>query len=332
MASTLTYSLRLALVATLLHAVSVHALEPDLGAPLVSRNLDPVIGNLGVPTLGRATDLTAGEWRGTWGLHWASHSHRETAGEALREYDGETLRQDVYLAVGLGRGVTASVNIPWVRHTGGTLDPLIEGWHSFWGMPNGSRDDQPDDRLLFSLDGDGGFLLDSDVSGLGDIELAVSVDLLSLTDDASLAGFVQYKVATGDEDDFTGTGDDAIALGVRYSNSACLWEALSCHGQFGIVDVGDLQQGPAPSSTVLFGGVSLAWIPHPRVALIAQLEVQEQPYGAGPLEDVGTPVLGTLGMRWRPINGWDLEMQFSEDLNVGSAPDVTFRFAVSRRW
>lgn len=307
------------------------AAESSLADPLQSRNLAPLQANLGVPLMRAARGLEPGEWAISGGLHWASHSLFERSQGETLEYDGETRRLDLTLAAGLGRNVTVSANLPWVQQRGGNLDSLIDGWHGFWGMPDGARDEQPRDRLLFALDAAPGFVLDDDVAGIGDAELGLDWRFRANASSAWSA-FAQYKPGTGEAQDFSGSGDDGYALGLRFSSRACLWSALSCHLQAGIAAVGDIELVDDARTRVAFAGLSLALTITPTVAIVGQLELQENPFDSGILEAIGTPVLGTLGLRWLPAPGWQLEGQFSEDLNVGTAPDVTFRFALGRSW
>ena len=43
----------------------------------------------------------------------------------------------------------------------------------------------------------------------------------------------------------------------------------------------------------------------------------------------GAPLFGALGLRWTP-GAWQLEALFTEDLKVGSAPDVSFQLGIRR--
>ena len=113
--------------------------EDALRAPVASRNLAPVYGSLGIPPMQDAAGLAAGDWTAGWSLYWASHAVRERAGDVMLEFDGETQRHDFRVQVGVGNAITLTVNVPWVRHSGGSLDALIDGWHAFWGMPDGPR-------------------------------------------------------------------------------------------------------------------------------------------------------------------------------------------------
>jgi hypothetical protein len=306
-------------------------------APVASRNTAPIYANLGIPTQRDAGSLGAGAWQLGWQLHWASHSVRERSGELALEMDGETRRHDLSLRLGLGRGVTVEATVPWIRHEGGSLDSLIEGWHELWGLPNGARDDQPDDVLRFAYNGPRGFLLNSEASGVGDIELGIAWTMGTIAG-ADWASFAQVKLATGDAEVFTGSGGTAYAAGMRASLHACGDRRLSCHVQLGYALTGDIAFAPDADEGSWFAGLSLAWALGEHWALIGQLDAQAEIFAGDPLATAGAPVWGTLGARWTPAGRgdnpgkWAFEAHFSEDLAVGAAPDITFLLSASRRF
>ena len=303
----------------------------DILAPVASRNLSPLYANLGIPALREAGALPAGSMSLSWGLHWASHAVRERGGARLLELDGETRRHDITLRAGVGHGVTLELNLPLVQHGGGRLDGLIDDWHAFWGMPDGPRAQQPEDRLFFAYAAPRGFLLDDGVAGIGDAEIGIAAELVS-TPLLELAAFATGKLATGDESDFTGTGDAAYAAGIRFNLRQCLFERLRCQGQFGLADVGDIAYAPEADRRALFASLSLSWQVASTLAIVAQLDGHEAVYRGEPLAANGAPVWGTLGLRWAPAPRWRLDALFSEDLAVGAAPDITFLLGVSRQF
>ena len=305
--------------------------EAALRAPVASRNLDPRYASLGIPPAQDARGLAAGEWSLRWSLHWASHSLQERAGPATLEFDGETQRQDLAFTAGIGRGITLTLNLPWVRHSGGALDALIDDWHALWGMPDGPRTRQPRDRLRFALAGAPGFLLEDSGSGAGDLELQAAAEVLQ-RQRWSLALFLHGKFDTGKADDFTGSDHRAVSAGARFSSGHCLWAALSCHAQLGVGAVATPPWGAAREERVIFASASLAWAMRPDLALVAQLDAHESPYADSPLDANGAPLWATLGLRWAPGEDWAVDLHFAEDIAVGSAPDITFFLSLSRRF
>ena len=94
------------------------------------------------------------------------------------------------------------LEVPWLEHSGGDLDSLIDDWHDLWGMSDGGRSDVPDDLLDYRYaTRDGGFGLQDDASGLGDISVSVNYAFYR-HDKAAASLALGYKFGTGDEDDF----------------------------------------------------------------------------------------------------------------------------------
>jgi hypothetical protein len=275
-----------------------------------------------------ARELQAGELRVAWQLHWASHARSEAGGRL--EFDGETRRHDLRLAWSFAPRWTVQASVPWIDHSGGRLDALIDGWHDVWGLPDGPRAMQPRDRLRFAYAGAPGFRLEDDRSGWGDAELDLDWQVYE-RDGSAVTLFGHGKLATGRVDDFTGTGERAIGVGLRASVDACFATRLSCHGQLGLIDIGRSPIAQQADERIAFGGLSLAWRFSDRLAFTAQVDVQEKVYRQAPLDASGAPVWGTVGLRWRLAPAWMADVHIGEDLAVGSAPDVTFMFAVSRR-
>ncbi|WOJ95232.1 DUF3187 family protein [Congregibacter variabilis] len=303
--------------------------DSALGAPVASRNLSPLYANLGIPVMTSAEPLERGAFDLQWTLHWASHSVFERENNEFLSLDGETRRQDLRVQAGLGKGIMLSLNVPYISHSGGQLDTFIDDWHAFWGMPDGPRALQPTDNLGFSYSGSPGFELNSTRSGIGDIEIAASLALVA-TEQWTVGVFAQYKFATGSVIDFSGSGEDGVSLGARWSRQSCMFAQLSCHLQGGLSEVGENAFDPNADTWVPFAGVSLGWQLGDSLALVAQLDAHDAVYQAKVLSANGVAVWGTLGLRWTPVNRWIIDAQFLEDLAVGTAPDISFRLALSR--
>ena len=300
--------------------------------PLVLRNLSPLYANLGVPVMAAAQIDAVGRWRSSLQLQLASHTRREQDSENLLELDGETRRVDLGLSYSPGERLRLSLNLPWINHAGGHLDALIDGWHDVFGLPDGPRDDQPEDRLRFAYSGSGGeWLLDSGHSSLGDVEFAADWSLLSGPRTA-VSAFTSVKLPSGEEEKFAGSGETALAAGLRFSQADCVFNRVSCHAQLGAVDMGDSSLDSRAESWAPFYGLSVVWVLGDRLSLLAQLEGQGEIYRSAPLDDAGAPVFGALGARWEAAQDWQIEALFSEDLNVGSAPDISFQLGISHVW
>lgn len=298
--------------------------------PLQLRNLSPLYANLGVPVMASAALPSASTLTTGLQLQWASHALRESSGGLALELDGETQRVDLQLGYSPSERLTLRINLPWVRHRKGQLDGLIDDWHDLWGMPDGPRSSQPRDRIYFALEPGGRApqLLDESASGIGDAEVTADLALVR-GDDAALTAVLSLKLASGSRSDFTGGGDPALAAGLRYSRGSCLLDALSCHAQLGLVYSDGNALSSDSESWIPFYGLSLAWTLSQRIALLAQLEGQGRVYDSAPLPRNEPSVWGALGLRWQPATDWRIDALFTEDLQVGSAPDITFQLGIA---
>ena len=313
-------------------APSVEA-DAFLAAPLGTRNLSPLYMSMGVPRLQKAFAQDLGQWDLDLVAHWASHSVQEEAQGRFLELDGETRRYDLRASWQTTERLTLAVNVPFVEHTGGQLDSLIDGWHAFWGLPDGPREIQPQDRLNYEYVAGSALNLSDDVSGLGDVELDAQYTLFSrggVGSGSALSVFASYKFDSGDLDDLTGSGDDALAIGLRWSGNGCLFESLTCHVQAGYAQVAALPIDEGADDDAWFGAFGLAWSISDSWALIAQAEAQGAVYQQQPLAANNAPVWGSLGLRWRINEHWLVDGSFTEDLAVGASPDVSFQFGL--RW
>jgi hypothetical protein len=302
----------------LIAALSFYPVFPAVAstAPMASRNLSPLYANLGVPVLRSAETPRRGEWHASYRLHWASHSARETGYVAALELDGETQRHDLSLRAGITERLAVEVNLPFVRHSTGQLDGLIDKWHGFWGLPDGFRDDQPRNRLRYAYTGQPGFSFEDPASGPGDAELGMSWRLRE-GETAAFAIFAQAKFATGDRERFTGSGDTGYSAGLRATFATCFVTVLTCHAQLGVAEVGYLAFAPDADRRAAFASFALALSLSERLALKAQLDAHGVVYDARPLDGAGPPVWGALGLSWSFADGWTLDAGFSEDLAVG---------------
>ena len=305
--------------------------QPErLEGPVLSRNLSPLYQHLGIPVLRSAQTLNSGSWTLTSALNIASHSVRERDNGRSFELDGETTRVDIELGVGLSDKVTLNLNVPYLGHSGGHLDSVIDGWHAFFGLPDGARDNQPRDVLRFALGDPAIDDLQENATGLGDLELGLTAQVMS-SQTRFLAVSLQHKFSSGDEDRFLGSGVASTAITINATARNCGSETLSCHAQLGLVY---LDGSPFVQDTrdfVPYTSLGIAWRFASSLALLGQVDYHGVTYRQKPLAANGAPLWGTLALRWRPSRDWVVDAGFAEDLAVGASPDINFRLGLTYR-
>lgn len=155
--------------------------------------------------VGDAMDVGTGQWRLTtslnyvnlWNYTWHTVAyHREVgrvglalssdelAGLAARYPDEHYQFLDVegwwsqlWVQRGLGRGVTVTLQIPYLEIGRPHWDAVAEKWHEKLGLPDFDRDEFPRGQTLVYIKGPAGTVERRDLagSGVGDIALSVAV-------------------------------------------------------------------------------------------------------------------------------------------------------------
>lgn len=300
--------------------------------PLYARNLAPVAGLFGLPSQRDAATIGAGRWGADLHTSIASHYVLDARSPEALNLDGETLRLALDLRYGLGERWEVQLELPWLQHSGGKLDSLIDSWHDLWGLSDGGRSDAPEDVLDFRYRGPGAvFSLQDDSAGPGDASLALHYSFYADTD-ASAALSAGYKFASGDEQDFLGSGADDAYLALRFSGAHLADLPLTWHGQLGYLYAGDSDlAGAAQENHLWFAGLALDWRLAESWSVLAQLDGHAAPLDSE-LDALGRDaLLLSVGSRWRFAPGWAVDFSVIEDLQVESAPDVTFQASLRYR-
>lgn len=317
-----------AMALAVLGAMPVAATEP-----LYVKNLSPVIGLFGLPSQRDAFTVDRGTLAVALHSSVASHYVLDSKADEFLNLDGEILRFALELRYGLADNWDVQLEVPWLEHSGGDLDSLIDDWHDFWGMSDGGRSNVPNDLMDYryaTSEGEG-FSLQDDTSGLGDVSLSVSYAFYR-DEDAAASLVLGYKFGTGDDDDFLGSGADDVFIALRFSGAQMSDLPLRWHGQAGYLRAGksdlldDFQE-----RNLWFAGLAMDWIIAERWSLIAQVDMNAAPLDSDLTATGKEAYLGTLGARWRFARHWSVDVSVVEDIRVETAPDVTFQASLRYR-
>jgi hypothetical protein len=316
---------------TLLGCLLAQPFAAAAAEPLYSKNLSPVAGLLGLPSL-RAAELAApGGWQFAVHAGIASHFVVDSNSREAVNLDGETWRLAFDFRYGVAEHWELQLEVPVLSHDGGSLDSLIDGWHDLWGMPDGGRKAVARDRLDYRYaSAAGGFELLDSSGGIGDVSVALNRALYR-DDSWQLGAGAGYKFASGRERDFLGSGaGDAFA--VLRAARAAPDSRLSWQGQAGYLRAGrsDLL-GSAQERDLWFAGVGLEWAWLDSLSLLLQIDSHSAPLDSSLTALGETALLLTTGARWRFSKDWALDLGFSEDIRVETAPDVTFQASLRYR-
>jgi hypothetical protein len=309
-------------------------LSPPLCAesePLWVENLSPLAQVRALPAA-QSAFLSTG-----WGiaLHGAVASHYVVENSAQHSaslfFDGETQAQTLSVQVPLAPRWQLQVDLPLRRHSAGFLDPVINDWHNFFGLPDGGRNSVANGQFGYQIVGEQQIALEKAVSGVADATLSLAYQLFA--DDAQASSLVVgYQPGHGNEQQWLGSGTDQWWLALRYSAPQSGTWPLMWHFQGG--------WSQATQGTVLgieqhrglwFAGVSAEWQVSDHWSLLAQYDGHRGLLTNSVSALTAPASLLSLGARWRASPHWSVTGSFSEDIAVGRAPDVTFQLGLQYR-
>jgi hypothetical protein len=251
-----------------------------------------------------------------------------------QRFDLERLSTTLTVVHGLLPGLEVGVQVGVQHNWSGFLDPLIQGVHTTFGLPNADREKVPNNRYLVRLTGaqlDGPVYLDLPPgTALEAPRVLAGWRVLGGPRSAhalTLRGVV--KLPMGDLPASTGRSDAAVLVASRHS-----WRRLNLHLSAGGVVLDPTPElEPIVRSSALLASAGLEVMVSPAFSLLAQFSGGTRyTRGAGFPELDRPPVnfgIGAAG-EW---SGWGWQVSFSEDLPPNTpSVDFTFDLQLSRRW
>lgn len=304
----------------------------QLHDPLANRNLSPLKQVYAAPAL----SFYSGDHRYQTGIqHTLANSSQEAEfssdqSSELLILDGELQRTQLSYSRRLAERSSVSFELPWLQHSGGQMDSLIENWHAWFGLPNGNRGTRPRDKLEYVYQRNGETLIDirSNASGVGD--LAIGYQYLGsdrMNQDQSTAIHYYWNAAlsvpTGSKNKLTGSGALAasLSLAVRQRSSILpgrpAWfvsaGATIFEGNGLLADIREKLLWHAQAGT--------SWQWNEKLALKLQLETQSSLFKSA-LSDMESPsVQLSAGFSRTLSKRYAMDFFITEDIDVGSAPD-----------
>ena len=288
------------------------------GVGLATRDLNPVLQPVYLPT--QAPVNPDNGWRIDHGIFITNTLQEEDENGESLVIDAENYRYELGFNYRKDQWL-AQVNIPFVANSGGELDGLIDGWHDFFGLPEGDRDKFPKDELNIEYlrDGIEQFSQDSDTSGIGDLSIAIGFESQHET-----RYFIGIELPTGSESDFS--GNEAVDFAIWVSHEKRIDEEMSVYGLLGLsfpADDGTLEGLIVDEIWVAQLGLEYRFTDN--LVGIAQLDLHSETIKDSELDAFGESLQIQLGLGFLGLfENHRLDLFFSEDILVGTAPDITF--------
>lgn len=301
-------------------------------SPLPTRDQNPLLAGFGIPmAMPSSFDTDGGDWHVDTALNWGNTSIVQAEGDEALIVDAETRE----LRLTIGRAVSErwglQLQVPYRYTGGGNLDGFIDGWHDFFGLPEGARPVLP--RNQFTIDYTrGGLITLADQpsrEGLGDVSLDLGYQWLS-TPHASVAAWLSVKLPTGDSEDFNGSG--ATDLSLTLAGERRFGDTWSAFGQLSATALGEGDLLPDQQRDFVVSAMAGIGVNVWRgLDLKLQFDAHTAAFDDTALDYLDDTVILTVGGAWKSASGWVFDFGVSEDIIVEGSPDVVFVFGVSRR-
>jgi hypothetical protein len=291
-----------------------------------TRDLNPLLQPIYLPTL--ATFNPDNGWKIDHSFYVTNTLQKESKGDEALLIDVENHRYELGLRYRQDQWL-ARIDLPFVSNSGGELDRTIDNWHQFFGLPEGDRDDFPRDQvdIKYARDGTLEYEQDSSSSGIGDIALGIGYQA-----NTQLAWFAGIELPTGNADDYTGNEAIDTALWLTYQNRVNA--EIGTFGLFGVSfpgDDGNLEGLVVDQIWVAQLGLDYRF--KPTIVGTLQFDLHSESIEDSELDAFGNSMQVQLGLGFlRLIGEQRLDLFFSEDILVGSAPDISFGMRLSRSY
>lgn len=298
----------------------------DISTPLEHANRSPFHQLFGLPEAraGRITGPGESEW---WmAAEVASNFLRSAQGDEAIALDGEQHRYWVRGSYGFAPDWSLQLTVPYLRHSGGHFDKMIDRWHRTFGLSEGGRDSVARDQLQYRVtrDGDEVLYFDQSTSGLGDVRIDLSYQWLdqSLWDVSLHLG---VKLPTGDEDKLLGSGatDVSASIAASYVAGDFAWHIS---GGALYMDDGQVLE-EQQNNLAVFGSTGIAWQVLERLSLKLQLDAHSALFDSK-LTPLGESVQLVMGGDLRLSDRWTMDIAVAEDILVEASPDVVFQIGL----
>ena len=291
-----------------------------------TRDLNPILQPIYLPTL--ATFKQGNGWKIDHSFYVTNTMQKESKGNERLSIDVEIYRYELGLRYRHDNWL-ARLDLPFVANSGGELDGTIDSWHKFWGLPEGDRNDFPNDRVNVEYQRNGKleYRQNHSSSGIGDIALAIGYQLSE-----QWAWFAGLELPSGDSGDFSGNEEIDSALWLTYQGEADA--ELGFFGMFGVSFPGSGDYlGGYVEDTIWVAQAGFDYRLYPTVIANLQLDMHSQSVEGSELDAFGNSMQVVAGLGFlRLVGEHRLDLFVCEDILVGTAPDVSFGLRLSRSY
>jgi hypothetical protein len=240
--------------------------------------------------------------------------------------DAESKKIRLGIEYGLTDEWIIALDLPYIKHSRGSLDSPIDQFHKIFGFPEGPRGSREKGLFEINYTKQGQSLIQrrSSSSGIGDIGISLIRRInMPFLDRVTVSG--KFKFPTGDHRLLTGSGTHDVALwmsvvdsiGQDFSHFFTIGGALIEQNKGLLEDMRVDHYG--------FLSYGIAWHLNPSIDFKVQLDSRSAIYNQTDLLPLKSSTAVSIGASFKLNNRYQLDLVVVEDIHVCSAPDVVFQ-------
>lgn len=306
--------------------LSLLVAAPAGATGFATRELNPILQPVFLPSMVQMS--TDHSWRieqNFYITNWLLSQGRDDENLTI---DFENYRYEFDLSRRRNNWLT-QIRIPLMATRGGQLDGVIEDWHELFGFPNGKRDRFPQDQVNIEYIKDGvvEYSQTEASEGIGDIAFTLGYQQPGRT-----AWFVGIELPTGSADDFT--GNESIDLALWLTRELRINDKANAFGMLGVSFPGD-------DGNLAGLVVDRIWVAQlgfdyrfrdDYVATV-QFDMHSRSIEGSDFRAFNESYQVVIGLGFlRLLEKHRLDLFFTEDVLVRSAPDITFGLRLAREF
>ena len=311
--------LRLAFIAYFIASTTVSAAQPFLTQ---DQNPFSLIHGLPQAVTTQLPEADTSQWSLTLDITNTLNYESRNTENILLDYESYNLRFSWLHS--LNEDWALKVDIPLIYYGEGFLDNTIDSWHEFFHLPRANRPNVTDNQFNIFYEKNSQTLVNlvTASSGLSDIQIALGKNITQARN-SRLSLWVSADVPTGDQLNLTGNDSSDLSLWIATENH--FHPEWSFDANVGILFPGQNQVFTMPvDNHVLFAYAGIQWQAHEIFDLRMQINGHSAFYSNSQLLLLGPAYNMVLGGSIHVSACSDIDLAFSEDIQVGRTPDVSF--------
>ena len=273
----------------------------------------------------RAYDHT---WSFELNQHYASLYQYDRLPNAQLLVDMELYVVDPVIRFAFGESFELSVRTPLILVSSGVFDDAIQSFHDWFNMPNGGRENRPNNSFSYTLNHDQGAQWQAGNHWeLGNIEVSGRYHLAGSKKHWGIDALAAVKLPTAAKSRGWGSGAADLAIGLVTSVQKGGWSA---HIEGWLIHpLAKDEPGLHYKQAYTRGSLTAGYQVFDPVALIVQAQGGSSPYSSGISRLDHPPFLISCGLRGASSYGWGWTLLFAENITQVTTQDISITAGIN---